>query len=163
MLADGTLGPPEEFLRVQPAPDIDEARFSPDGRLVAYATDDPGQPEVFLTRFPSGEGRWQVSQEGARRPRWAAKAGALYYIAGGGPSRRSLVEVKVDPAQDPPVGASTKLFDIDPRWLRFGEMPYDVAADGSRFLMAREAAGDEQRPSRMILVQNWEAGLPKAP
>ena len=42
-------------------------------------------------------------------------------------------------------------------------MPYDVAADGSRFLMAREAAGDQQRPSRMILVQNWEAGLAKTP
>ena len=38
-------------------------------------------------------------------------------------------------------------------------MPYDVAPDGSRFLMAREAAGGEKRAGRMILVQNWEAGL----
>jgi len=163
VLPDGALGSPEKFLQVEPEPDIDEARFSPNGRLVAYATDDPGQPEVFLARFPSGEGRWQVSQEGARRPRWAEKAGALYYIAGGGPSRRSLVEVKIDPGEDPPVGTSTKLFDIDPKWLRFGEMPYDVAADGSRFLMARDVAGGETRPARMILVQNWEAGLAKTP
>jgi serine/threonine-protein kinase len=163
LLPDGALGPPEKFLQVEPEPDIGEARFCADGRLVAYDTDDPGQPEVFLARYPSGEGRWQVSQEGARRPRWAATAGALYYIAGGGPSRRWLVEVKVDPGQDPPVGTSTKLFDIDPRWLRFGEMPYDVASDGSRFLMARDVAGGEARPDRMILVQNWEAGLAKTP
>jgi dipeptidyl aminopeptidase/acylaminoacyl peptidase len=160
---DGVLGPPQEFLQFQPEPDIGDARLSPDGRLLAYATDDPGQPEAFLTRFPSGQGRWQVSQEGARRVRWAAQTGALYYIAGGGPSRRALVEVKVDAGQDPPIGTPTRLFDIDPKWLRFGEMPYDVTPDGSRFLMAREAAGGEKRPGRMILVQNWEAGLAKTP
>ena len=54
-----------------------------------------------------------------------------------------------------------RLFDIDPRWLRAGEMPYDVTADGERLLMAREAEGLESRPKRMVLVQNWESELAK--
>jgi hypothetical protein len=68
-----------------------------------------------------------------------------------------MVTVAIDPALDPPVGVSTRLFDIDPRWLRFGEMPYDVTPDGKRFLMAREAKGAGTKPARMVLVQNWEA------
>jgi hypothetical protein len=159
VLPDGTLGPPERFLRFQPEPDVDEACLSPDGRLLAYATDDPGQPDVFLTRFPGGEGQWQVSTEGGRQPRWSSGSGELFYIGGGGPSRRSMVVVSVDPLQDPPLGASTRLFDIEPGWLRFGEMPYDIAPDGQRLLMVREHAGGDRRPGRMVLVQNWKALL----
>jgi hypothetical protein len=66
---------------------------------------------------------------------------------------------RVDPGSDPPVGASARLFEIDPRWLRFGEMSYDPVSDGSRFVMVREHAGGDARPRRMVLVQNWEAGL----
>ena len=105
----------------------------------------------------AGEGPWQVSSEGGRRLRWARNTGELFYIGGSGPSRRALVAVKIDASHDPPVGPSTRLFDIDPRWLRFGEMPYDVTPDGRRFLMAREANDENARPARMVLVQNWEA------
>jgi hypothetical protein len=157
VLADGSLGPPAPLLKFQPEPDIADASLARDGRLAAYATDDPGQPDVFVTRYPGGEGQWQVSSEGGRRPRWARNTGELFYIAGSGPSRRGMVAVAIDPAVDPPVGASTRLFDIDPRWLRFGEMPYDVTPDGSRFLIAREAKGADTKPARMVLVQNWEA------
>jgi hypothetical protein len=157
VLADGTLGPPEPFLRFQPEPDIGDVRLMPSGRLLAYSTNDPGQPDVFLTRYPSGEGQWQVSTEGGRQPRWASGSGELFYIGGAGPSRRAVVVVRIDPSQDPPVEASTRLFDIDPGLLRFGEMPYDPTPDGTRFLMVREYSGARSRPRRMVLVQNWEA------
>ncbi len=163
VLADGTLGPPARLLKYQPEPDIADMSLAPDSRLVAYATDDPGQPEVFLTRYPGGEGQWQVSSEGGRRPRWAGRTGELFYISGSGPSRRGLVAVRIDPSLDPPVGPSVRLFDIDPRWLRFGEMPYDVTPDGTRFLMVREAKDSSSRPARMVLVQSWEAELSAAP
>jgi len=161
VLADGSLGPPAPLLKFQPEPDIADASLASNGRLVAYATDDPGQPDVFLARYPGGAGQWQVSSEGGRRPRWASNTGELFYIAGSGPSRRGMVAVAIDPTRDPPVGPSTRLFDIDPRWLRFGEMPYDVAPDGTRFLMAREATGADTKPARMVLVQNWEAEFGK--
>jgi serine/threonine-protein kinase len=157
VLANDSLGAPVPLLHVQPEPDVDDASIAPNGRLLAYATNDPGQPDVFLTRYPSGTGQWQVSTEGGRRPHWARDSGELFYIGGSGPTRRYMVAVAIDPSQDPPVGTSTRLFDIDPRWLRLGEMPYDVTADGQRFLMAREAIGSEPRSSRMVLVQNWEA------
>jgi hypothetical protein len=156
VLADGSLGPPAPLLKFQPEPDIADVSLASNGRLAAYATDDPGQPDVFLTRYPGGEGQWQVSSEGGRRPRWARITGELFYIAGSGPSRRGMVAVAIDATLDPPVGRSTRLFDIDPRWLRFGEMPYDVTPDGTRFLMAREAKGADTKPARMVLVQNWE-------
>ena len=159
LLADGTLGASRPLLAARPEPDIDEAAISPDGRLLAYATDDPGQPDVFLTRYPGGDGQWQVGADGGRRPRWARGSGELVYIAGLGPSRRALVAVKVDATQDPPVGPAARLFDIDPSWLRFGEMPFDVTADGQRFLMVRDAVTREARPRRIVLVQNWEAEL----
>jgi eukaryotic-like serine/threonine-protein kinase len=159
VLPDGSLGPRTRLLRMEPEPDVNDLSISPDGRFLAYATNDPGQPDVFLTRFPSGEGQWQVDQEGGRRPVWARGTGELFYIAGGGPSRRALVAVPVDPSQDPPLGTPAHLFDIDPSWLHLGEMPYDVTADGTRFLMVREAAGHDAKPRRMVLVQHWETEL----
>jgi eukaryotic-like serine/threonine-protein kinase len=163
VLADGTLGPPAPFLKFQPEPDVADISLAPDGRLVAYATDDPGQPDVFVTRYPGGEGQWQVSNEGGRRPRWAGKAGELFYVSGSGPLRRQMVGVRINPSLDPPVGPSTRLFDIDPRWLRFGEIFYDVTPDGTRFLMVSEARDAVRRPPRMVLVQNWEAEFNAAP
>ena len=163
VLADGTLGPLVPLLKFQPEPDIADMSLAPSGRLVAYATDDPGQPDVFLARYPGGEGQWQVSNEGGRRPRWARNTGELFYIGGSGPSRRGMVAVKIDALLDPPVGPSVRLFDIDPGWLRFGEMPYDVTPDGTRFLMVREAKDSDRRPARMVLVQNWEAEFNAAP
>lgn len=157
VLGDGSLGPLGPLLKFQPEPDISEMSLDPHGRLLSYSTDDPGLPGVFLTRYPGGEGQWQVSSEGGRRPRWARDSGELFYIAGSGGSRRGMVAVKIDLALDPPVGAATRLFDIDLDWLRFGEMPYDVTSDGKRFLMAREARSTDSRPARMVLVQNWEA------
>ena len=105
VLADGTLGPPEEFLRFQPEPDIDEARLSPDGRLRRLRHRRPGPARGVPHALSLGRGP-VAGQPGGRAAARAGRrrAGALYYIAGGGPSRRSLVEVKVDPAQDPPVG-----------------------------------------------------------
>jgi hypothetical protein len=158
VLADGSLGAPAPFLRFTPDPDVVEARLAPNGRLFAYATGDPGAPRVFVTRFPSGEGQWQVSPEVARQPRWAPGSGALYYVAGSGSSRRSLVEVKIDASQDPPVGRSTRLFDFDPQWSRTtAQTSYDVGAGGQRFLITREVPGAADASGRMVLVQNWES------
>jgi WD40 repeat protein len=162
VLADGSLGAPASFLRFTPDPDVDEASLAPNGQLLAYATSDPGTPRVFVTRFPSGAGQWQVSSEDARQPRWAPGSGALYYVAGSGSTRRTLVEVKIDPSQDPPVGRSTRLFDLGPEWSRTtAEMSYVVGADGQRFLVTREASGTSARPGRMVLVQNWESEFSK--
>lgn len=160
---DGSLGPPTRFLRFTPEPDVGfgDVALSPDGRLAAYFSN-LDQPEVFLARFPSGEGPWQVSTEGGRRPRWAGRTGTLYYMAGNSPAHRWLVEVSIDSSQDPPVGRSTKLFDFGPSWAgTAGNRSFDVAADGQRFLITRELPGTSSRTARMVLVQNWQSEFAK--
>ena len=154
---DGSLGPLRPILRIEPEPDVGEAQLSPDGRLLAYVTDEPGLPELFLTRFPSGEGRWQVTTDGGREPRWARDTGELFFTTG--LRQDALFSVRVDPALDPPIGAPTSLFRFGaldggrPSSASGGDM--DVAADGQRLLVVRPGAGATAR--RMVLVQSWLA------
>jgi Tol biopolymer transport system component len=164
VLPDGSLGGLRPLLRLEPEPDIQDASISPDGGLLAYVTNDPGQAvNLFLTRFPLGVGQWQVGAEGGRTPRWARDSGELFFISGIGPSRRTMVSVRVDPARDPPLGEATRLFDLG------GELEldisdsdrFDVTADGRRFLFVRPAGRTGGAPQRMVLVQNWRAGLEK--
>jgi hypothetical protein len=67
------------------------------------------RPELFFTRFPSGNGKWQVSTEGGLSPRWNQDSQTLYYIADTGPARERLVAVDVDPAAAIPFGAGRTL------------------------------------------------------
>jgi Tol biopolymer transport system component len=130
---------------------------SPDGGLLAYVTENPGgQPETFLTRFPSGEGRWQVSPQVARNPRWARDGSELFFLVGA--QRRTLASVKVNAAMEPPlVSNPTNLFDFDllagSPSSYLGGGGFDVTGDGQRFLVVRP--GGSGGAKRMVLVQNW--------
>jgi Tol biopolymer transport system component len=55
-------------------------QFSPDGRWLAYSSTDSGTEEVYVTHFPTGEGRWQVSQAGGTEPRWRRDGKEMFYI-----------------------------------------------------------------------------------
>ena len=101
------LGTLKALLKQIPEPDARDARISPDGQLVAYTTNDPGQVDVFLTRFPSGEGQWQVGTQGGKQSRWAPDSRELIFIAGSGPTKRSMVSARVDPSLDSPLGTLT--------------------------------------------------------
>ncbi len=154
---DGSLGALRSVLRIEPEPAVGAARVSPDGRLLAYVTENPGgQPEMFLTRFPSGEGRWQVSPQVARNPRWARDGSELFFLVGA--ERRTLASVKVNAAMDPPlVSNPVDLFVFDvfsgPLSSYLGGGDFDVAGDGQRFLVVRPGSGAGAK--RMVLVQNW--------
>jgi Tol biopolymer transport system component len=66
--ADGRVGPLRPVPKIEPEQDVGDARVSPDGRLLAYVTDNPGRPELFVTRFPSGEARFS-SRRACRKTR----------------------------------------------------------------------------------------------
>ncbi len=153
-LPDGRIGPLRPFLKIQPEPDIMDARLSPDGRLLAYVTDS-AQPELFLTRFPSGEGRWQVGPEAARTPRWARGTGELFFSTG--PRRDSIFSARVDASLDPPLGPPVLAFRLTGPDLSSGggSAAYDVTADGRKFLVVRP--GTDAAARRMVLVENWLA------
>ena len=56
-------------------------RFSPDGRWIAYRSDDQGRPEVFVQTFPASGGKWQISTSGGMQPWWRSDGKELYYIS----------------------------------------------------------------------------------
>jgi hypothetical protein len=160
--ADDEQAPaPQRVLQEQPEPNVLDVRTSPDGRLLAYVVDQSGQPEVFLTRFPSGDGKWQVSADGGRLPRWARDARSLYFVGGTGPSKRTLDSAEIDSDAAVPLGARKTLFSLDGDAVRSLEFVrgYEVEPGGDGFLVARTAGGATQKRQRMILVQNWRAML----
>ena len=125
-------------------------QVSPNGRYVAYQSDELGRYEIFVTTFPETGGRWQVSQTGGREVRWSRDGREIFFFA---PDNRLMaVEVKIDsPSFE--VGAIHPLFQSRRMGLNYR---YDVAKDGKRFLVN---SGLPQEPSPITLVTNWTAEL----
>jgi Tol biopolymer transport system component len=122
-------------------------KLSPDGRWVAYVSDEPGQPEVYVCRFPQGDRKRRVSIRGGSGPRWSPDGKKLYYR-----QDSVLVETEVIPGPELEIGASRTLFES--RMLNYSSSSYahyDVAPEGNRFLV-REGV-----ESTMRIVQNWFA------
>jgi serine/threonine-protein kinase len=140
------------------------AEVSPDGRWLAYESDESGQNEVYVRPFPNVDvGRWQVSRGGGTRPVWARSGGELFYLATGQGSA-ALMSVPVERQATWTAGTPTKLFEgqyfyTDTGATRRGRT-YDVSPDGRRFLMLKDAAGVDDVPaSRLVVVQNWTEEL----
>jgi serine/threonine-protein kinase len=138
------------------------AEVSPDGRWLAYESNESGQQEIYVRPFPNvAGGRWQVSTEGGSRPLWARNGQELFYLAVAGDDA-VLMSVRVQSetawtATTPTrVFAGRFLFDEGgPGQLAQGRT-YDVAPDGRRFLMIKEGSDDTSGPANtIVVVQNW--------
>jgi serine/threonine-protein kinase len=122
-------------------------RFSPDGRFLAYESDQSGRPEIYVQRFPTTAERWVVSRDGGSAPRWSRPGPELHYRARDG--RIMAVAMTLGPA--------FKAAEPQPLFLEAavpGSMSreFDVAPDGQRFLVVARAPGNT---SRIVVVQNW--------
>ncbi|HXI12124.1 MAG TPA: protein kinase [Thermoanaerobaculia bacterium] len=128
--------------------------FSPDGRWVAYTSNESGRFEVYVQNFPNAQGKWLVSQSGGSEPAWRQDGGELYYVA----SDRKLMAVPIKLGETFEAGAAVPLFEVH---LRVGGFvrQYDVTRDGQRFLLNRTVGDDLAAP--MTLVQDWTEGLRK--
>ncbi len=127
-------------------------RLSPDGRFYAYNSDEGGEMELYLKRFPGGEGKWQVSVGGGFWPRWGRKGDRLYYVRGD-----TVMEVEVALGAEPRLGTPRAVFTRKALgWpLVFGWPPgFDVSADGSRFVVA-QAVNEKQDQGGIVVVENW--------
>ncbi len=122
-------------------------RFSPDGLWIAYQSDESGVPEIYVARTQGGGGKKRISPAGGRFPRWRADGRELYYV---GPED-FVVAVRVTPGDRLEAGAPVPLFRVE----RLSS--YDVAADGSRFLVSTPV--DPDRESQVRVVVNWTAAL----
>jgi serine/threonine-protein kinase len=126
--------------------------FSPDGSLVAYEYRDSGLEEIFLTNFPSGEGRWQVSVNSGTEPHWSLKGDELFYIEVGSFSLMS-VSVEREPALS--LGVPKRLFSgRTPEVALFAG--YDVGLNAERFLMVQVVDPDHGNRG-IAIVENWFA------
>jgi serine/threonine protein kinase len=127
-------------------------RISPDGKWLAYDSDQTGIREVYLTRFPSGDGQWQVSADGGRKPVWAPDGKVLYYDVGG------AVLVAVDVTTEPEVRFSASREIAKTAELGIGlDMGLSMSADGQRILVIRDASAEGR--GSIAFVENWAATL----
>ena len=126
------------------------ARFSPDGKFVAYLSDDSGRSEVTVEPFLAKGTPTRVSTGGARLPRWSRDSHELFYVASDG----RLMTVPVETSPGLRVGAATPLFSVpsDHAWASF-----DVAPDGKRFLALVPEVSVTQQPLTIVVnaPQEW--------
>jgi eukaryotic-like serine/threonine-protein kinase len=128
------------------------AHISPDGRWVAYRSNESGADEIYIRAFPdANRGRWQVSNGGGAQPRWSADGRRLFYLAGA-TMRVATVGVEGDSLT---VVSDAALFTLRER-MRSGAWNYDVTADG-RFLVNSVVTGVLDNVG--VGIANWRALL----
>jgi Tol biopolymer transport system component len=132
---------------------IGNGRISPNGRWLAYQTNESGRWEIYVTPFPAVErGRWQVSVDGGHNPEWRADGRELFF---GDELHGRFMSVSV--VADGPTfsaGRPVALFPIT--WFFEYGWAFDVSRDGQRFLMTRQ---NEPAASKIQVVLNWTEEL----
>jgi serine/threonine-protein kinase len=131
----------------------ESASVSPDGRFVAYASDDSGHYEVYVIPATGKGERVAASIDGGTGPVWARDGRQLFYRAGD-----DLVSVQVKLTPELQLGTRQKLLDLSPYDSGYLH-EFDVSPDGQKFLLIRTAP--ESRPTRLDLVLNWSDELRK--
>ena len=127
-------------------------RISPDGRLVAYISDESGQNELYITTFPEGKGKWKVSSGGASYPRWSGNGKEVFFNNLNDDFFSCPLTFKGSEIE---VGTPQRLFHASMPGIG---VPYDVSADGQRFLVN---LAEEEGAAPLFLVVNWPAELKK--
>jgi serine/threonine-protein kinase len=124
--------------------------FSPDGRWLAYVSNESGRLEVYVRPFPSSGGKWKLSLEGGTEPLWARDGRQLFYRW---QDQVWAVDIRTDTGFTP--GKPRLLFEKAGYRIAVPVRAWDISADGERFLMVKL---DDRKPepvTEMILVQNW--------
>jgi len=129
-----------------------DGRISPDGRWLAYVSDESGKWEVYVQRFLSPGGKWQISSNGGKQPQWSHDGKELFYVA----TDQMLMAVAVHPGLSLDPGTPKQLFQFHGASDFLGGS-YDVGADGQRFLVS--ALVGEQASPPLTVVINWTAAL----
>ncbi len=138
--------------------------LSPDGKWVAYHSRESGRIEVYVRPFAAAlsarTGKWQVSKQGAKSPRWRADGKELFYLSPGGMVSAAAVRT---PSEDFGVDASHDLFQglTSELHLETPDRAWDVSADGQHFLVMAAGAAGTVNASPLTVVVNWQAWFKK--
>ena len=142
-IADGKSSPfaPSPFNQGEPT-------FSPDGKWIAFTSNESGKYQVYARAFPDTGGKWQISSAGGEDPLWSRDGTEIFYDLG---TRVMTVPVKTSPAFE--AGTPQLLFEAPIR----GDtgVQFDVIADGKKFLIDADVTESAEAP--ITLVQNWLA------
>ena len=134
--------------------DFDESlgEFSPDGKWVAYVSNESGRQEIYAVAFPTPGGRFQISASGGSNPKWRSDGKELFYLD----SSNRLVAVPINARADSlEIGAPQTLFQTRV-WSRGYFL--SSATDGKRFLIVENP---QITASNLTLVLNWDSALEK--
>jgi Tol biopolymer transport system component len=131
--------------------DESECKFSPDGRWVAYRSDESGKNEIYVAPFAGPGGKRQVSSAGGSQPRWRRDGNEIFFLA---PDNK-LMAAEVSGRTE-----TLEILGVRPLFQTRATGPgyqYDVSADGQRFLINTEV--DQKVSTPLTLVQNWTEGV----
>jgi serine/threonine-protein kinase len=131
------------------------ASVSPDGKWLAYGSDESGRVEVYVRPFPKiGEGRRQVSTEGGGGPIWTSAGRELVYVRNSG----AAIETWAVPMKDGAPDGRPRVLFRGP-YVGFLNLNYDVTPDGSRFLMVKPIETSSTESTDFVAVLNWGEDL----
>jgi Tol biopolymer transport system component len=136
---------------------VRNAQFSPDGRWMAYASNETGRMEIYVVPFPTASGRWQVSSAGGQEPRWRQDGKELFYISAEG----KMMAVQVTTGASFEASSPVALFQTHRRQPVSAQdvFSYDVSGDGQRFLILTKV--DEGNPAPLSVLLNWSSEMEK--
>lgn len=151
---DGSKGG-EPYAFQQTQFDDDDARFSPDGRWVAYGCDETGEFEIYVRPVSGQGGKWQISSAGGDLPTWRRDGRELFYIS----NTNDLMAVEVNgEGESFVVGQPKALFSVGIPAVGVNK-PYDASPDGQRFIVASVERG--VAAAQINLIVNWNTELIK--
>jgi serine/threonine protein kinase/Tol biopolymer transport system component len=136
---------------------VRNAQFSPDGKYVAYATNETGDWEIYVSPFPDAGSKWQVSRGGGEEPRWRADGKELFFVSPDGKLMASNVKLGASFEATTP----TPLFQTRRRQKISSQdvFTYAVTDDGTKFLF--NTLMDQREVPPLTIIRNWNAELEK--
>ena len=142
-------------LAADPRYDESAPMVSPDGKWLAYESDETGKTEVYVRPFPNTEGgKWQVSVNGGQAPLWAHSGKEIFFVDGA----RNMVVAPVVPGASFQLGDRRTLFRLDDDLYLLPQehyTPFDITPDDRRFIMAREIRSGAEAAPTFLIVENW--------
>jgi len=136
--------------------------LSPDGRWLAYLSNESGRYEVYVRPFPGPGGKWQISTEGGSGVAWSPKGNEIFYRTGPQSEKRMAVDVQTQPtfsAGKPRLLFEAPMVSVQP--LGGLAADYSVSPDGQRFLMVRATEQPQTAAAQINVVFNWFEELKK--
>jgi Tol biopolymer transport system component len=126
-----------------------QAQFSPDGRWLAYTSNESGRPEVYVQPFPGPGGKWQVSKDGGFAPIWASDGSTIYFAT----PQESVMSTSVRSAPHFTVTKLQELFTLRGGTGFVAGRSFDISPDGQRFVFAQSQ--EPRETTQLNLIFDW--------